>query len=68
MVLLILAIMVVAVEPRVTLFFLVAAYVISGPVLMSLKALRPRLVRSGAVHRSDEKGVSFGKDNRTQKK
>jgi CDP-diacylglycerol--serine O-phosphatidyltransferase len=68
MVLLILAIMVVAVEPRVTLFVLMTAYVISGPVLMSFKALRPRLVRSGAVHRSDKEGVSFGKDSRTQKK
>jgi hypothetical protein len=60
--------MVVAVEPRVTLFVLMTAYVISGPVLMSFKALRPRLVRSGAVHRSDKEGVSFGKDSRTQKK
>jgi phosphatidylserine synthase len=63
MVVLILAIMVVAVEPKVTLFVLIATYVISGPVLMSFKALRPRLLRSGAGHRS--KDVSPGKDKGT---
>jgi CDP-diacylglycerol--serine O-phosphatidyltransferase len=60
MVALILAIMVVAMEPKVTLFVLVATYVISGPVLMSFRALRPRSLRSGAGHHT--KDVSPGRD------
>ncbi len=63
MVVLILAIMIVAMEPKVTLFVLIATYVISGPVLMSIRALRPRSLRSGAEHHS--KDVSPGKDNGT---
>lgn len=63
MVMLILAIMVVAMEPKVTLFVLIATYVISGPVLMSIRALRPRSLRSGAGHHS--KDVSPGRDNGT---
>ncbi len=63
MVALILAIMVVAMEPKVTLFVLIATYVISGPVLMSLRALRPRSLRSGAGHHS--KDVSSGRDEGT---
>ncbi|MCD4755737.1 MAG: CDP-diacylglycerol--serine O-phosphatidyltransferase [Deltaproteobacteria bacterium] len=63
MVVLILAIMVVAMEPKVTLFVLIATYVISGPVLMSIRALRPRSLRSGAEHHS--KDVSPGRDEGT---
>ncbi len=61
MVVLILAIMVVAMEPKVTLFVLIGTYVISGPVLMSIRALRPRSLRSGAGHHS--KDVSPGRDD-----
>jgi CDP-diacylglycerol--serine O-phosphatidyltransferase len=60
MVLLILGIMVVATEPKVTLFVLIVTYVISGPVLMSLRVLRPRSLRSGAGHQS--KDVFPGRD------
>ncbi|MEA3386620.1 MAG: CDP-diacylglycerol--serine O-phosphatidyltransferase [Thermodesulfobacteriota bacterium] len=62
MVVLILAIMVVAMEPKVTLFVLIATYVISGPVLMSIRALRPRSLRFGAKHHT--KDVSPGRDDR----
>ena len=61
MVVLILAITVVAMEPKVTLFVLIATYVISGPVLMSLRALRPKSLRSGAKHHT--KDVSPGRDD-----
>jgi CDP-diacylglycerol--serine O-phosphatidyltransferase len=60
MVALILGIMVVAMEPKVTLFVLMVTYVISGPVLMSFRALRPRSLRSGAGHQS--KDVSPGRE------
>jgi len=60
---LILAIMVVAMEPKVTLFVLIVTYVITGPVLMSFKALRPKSLRSGADNHS--KDVSLGEDKGT---
>ena len=60
MVVLILAIMVVAMEPKVTLFVLIATYVISGPVLIPLRALRPRSLKYGAEHHT--KDVSPGRD------
>ena len=63
MVVLILAIMIVATEPKVTLFVLIITYVISGPVLMSLRVLRPRSLRSDVGHRS--KDVSPGRDKGT---
>ncbi len=51
MVALILAIMVVAMEPKVMLFVLTVTYVISGPILMPLRALRrPRPLASGLGH------------------
>jgi len=46
--------MVVAMEPKVTLFVLIVTYVISGPVLMSFRALSPRSLRSGAGHHSKD--------------
>ena len=51
---LILAMMVIAMEPKVTLFVLVVAYVISGPVLMTLRALRPRSLKSRAGYHSQD--------------
>ncbi|MDL1959025.1 MAG: CDP-diacylglycerol--serine O-phosphatidyltransferase [Deltaproteobacteria bacterium] len=63
MVMLVLAIMVVATEPKVTLFVLIVTYVISGPVLMSFRALRPRSLRSGAGHHT--KDVSPGRNKGT---
>jgi CDP-diacylglycerol--serine O-phosphatidyltransferase len=60
MVVLILAIMIVAMEPKVTLFVLIVTYVISGPVLMSFRALRPKSLRSGAGHHT--KDVSPGRN------
>lgn len=60
MVVFIMAIMVVAMEPKVTIFVLIATYVISGPVLMSLRALRPRSLKSGAEHHTED--VSPGRD------
>jgi CDP-diacylglycerol--serine O-phosphatidyltransferase len=54
MVVLILAIMVVAMEPKVTLFVLTITYVISGPILMPLRALRrPKLMGSGLRYQDE---------------
>jgi len=55
MVALILAIMVVAMEPKVTLFVLTVTYVISGPILMPLRVLRrPKSLTSGLGHYEED--------------
>lgn len=54
MVALVLAIMVVATEPKVTLFTLAIAYVISGPILISINTFRPKILRSDTSYRSEE--------------
>lgn len=55
MVVLVLAIMVVAMEPNVTLFVLTLTYVISGPILMPLKVLRrPKSLMSGLGHHEED--------------
>ncbi len=51
---LILAMVVVAIEPSVTLFMLFMVYVLSGPLLITVQTLKAR--RSGAAHKEHVRG------------